>query len=523
MVDSYLENAMDYVQETFESANEWMKENDPLRFPEVAASCISVAIGDGPYANNDPGCISSGSGGGNVGASASSSYSGGGSDSFSSSSNGNSIGSGNYFMGTLEQDRDVYKSIVTSPEPLVFPEVKFESMFDHMDNMNGMPIPIPEQGNQNSNSKNTGGDAQGGGNSENSDVKDNDDVDYVKKTFGPKTSDFLGEWLTKNLGYTKVQGENKEGKQQEKKQCVTTNQILVFANAAYYNEQRVEEKILPAGNEQESKVFKTYEDKRLASKASVIVTKSGVPSFNIAGTANPTEEGLENFMKDALNDILIETNSLQGILKDRVDWYISRVEEYNKATGNKEPLILNGHSSGGIEALIVAGLRPDLVSQVNMVDSPGGYGIILKIMNADFKKADEVYKKVEVYNGNRNFVNSKGSHPAGKVIHHILADSHPIIEIIDKFRLKGDSLMLGSCHIDRLCSYKNGEYTVERLTDNVAKKDVAGYFGLPKGQIEAIDNKALSTEDLKKFENRASSKFKFKVNHGRSQEKQCAN
>ena len=37
-MDSYLENAMDYVQEAFESANQWMKENDPLRFPEVKAS-----------------------------------------------------------------------------------------------------------------------------------------------------------------------------------------------------------------------------------------------------------------------------------------------------------------------------------------------------------------------------------------------------------------------------------------------------------------------------------------------------
>eukprot|EP00639_Heterosigma_akashiwo_P002116 CAMPEP_0194574482 /NCGR_PEP_ID=MMETSP0292-20121207/10315_1 /TAXON_ID=39354 /ORGANISM="Heterosigma akashiwo, Strain CCMP2393" /LENGTH=82 /DNA_ID=CAMNT_0039426011 /DNA_START=239 /DNA_END=487 /DNA_ORIENTATION=- len=29
-MDSYLENAMGYVQETFESANVWMKENDPF-------------------------------------------------------------------------------------------------------------------------------------------------------------------------------------------------------------------------------------------------------------------------------------------------------------------------------------------------------------------------------------------------------------------------------------------------------------------------------------------------------------
>ena len=31
-MDGYLENAMDYVQETFESANEWMKENDPFYY-----------------------------------------------------------------------------------------------------------------------------------------------------------------------------------------------------------------------------------------------------------------------------------------------------------------------------------------------------------------------------------------------------------------------------------------------------------------------------------------------------------
>jgi hypothetical protein len=43
-MDSYLENAMDYVQETFESANEWMKENDPLKFPEVEAKESKLSL-----------------------------------------------------------------------------------------------------------------------------------------------------------------------------------------------------------------------------------------------------------------------------------------------------------------------------------------------------------------------------------------------------------------------------------------------------------------------------------------------
>jgi hypothetical protein len=38
-MDSYLENAMDYVQSTFENANEWLKAHDPLKFPEVDAVC----------------------------------------------------------------------------------------------------------------------------------------------------------------------------------------------------------------------------------------------------------------------------------------------------------------------------------------------------------------------------------------------------------------------------------------------------------------------------------------------------
>ena len=233
------------------------------------------------------------------------------------------------------------------------------------------------------------------------------------------------------------------------------------------------------------------------------------------------EEGLENYMRDSINNVLIGTNSLQGILKDRVDWYISRIEEYNKVTRNNEPLILNGHSSGGFEALIIAALRPDLVSQVNMVDSPGGYDMVLKLMNGDIAKANEVYKKVEIYNGNRDFVNSKGSHPPGKVIHHINSDEHQIKKIMSKYSDYGHTEILGRCHADNLCNYKNGEYTVERFKDDVTKKEIADYFGLSEGQIEAINNKELRAEDLAKFENRISSKFKFKVAHERSQEEQC--
>ncbi|MFK7760971.1 MAG: hypothetical protein AB8B46_02460 [Candidatus Midichloriaceae bacterium] len=427
---------------------------------------------------------------------------------------GNSFGSGDKFgtgtLGASEPKWEPYPSIDLS-KPQVLTEITFEreGMFDYMGNMKGAPqmlIPTPEQEGCNVNSECSGsGDTQGAGTGNTKQRTDSGDATNDGNSGGSEQGE----------------GDNKEQKQQEKKLCVTVNQKLVFANAGYYDKDVIKKDILPAGNEQDSKVFETYEDNRLASKASVIKTKNGASSFNIAGTANPTEEGLENFMRDAINDVLIGTNSVQGILKDRVDWYISSIEQYNKESGNTEPLILNGHSSGGIEALIIATLRPDLVSQVNMVDSPGGYNIVLKLVNGDVAKASAVYEKVEIYNGNRNFVNSKGSHPAGKVIHTIDISVHRIEKIIGAYKDYGDTQMLGSCHSDSLCNYSNGEYTVERFKDDVTKKDIAEHFGLSEEQIEAIDNKALSDEDLAKYKNRISSKFKFKVTHERNQEEQC--
>ena len=494
-MDGYLENAMDYVLETFESANEWMKENDFLKFPMVEANFNAYIHpnGGGVTVFLNPGTQSGPSfapsfGQNNNPASSSSMGGGGGSSNLFSSFGGNSFGSGDKFgastSGASEPKWEPYPLIDLS-KPQVLTEVNFY-MFDKMGNMGPQVI-------QNTN---TGSGSGGGGTSEQ----------------GTNTGDNAQN--CGNSGETSAEKEEKEWKE-----CIKVAQIFAFANAAYYKE------ALPKQNERGNpNVVETYEDKILGSKAAMIfqpIGAYGFDTFNIAGTADPMEEGIENFMRDSINDVLIGTNSLQGILKDRINWYISRIEEYNKVVGENEPIILNGHSSGGFEALIIAALRPDLVSQVNMVDSPGGYDIILKLMNGDIAKVNEVYKKVEIYNGNRNFVNSKGSHPPGKVIHHIPVDVHAIKEFARVLKASGSTEILGRCHTDNLCNYKNGEYTVERFKDDVTKKEIADYFGLSEGQIEAIDNKALSAEDLAKFENKISSKFKFKVAHERSQEEQC--
>ena len=137
-MDSYLENAMDYVQEAFESANQWMKENDPLRFPVVKASVWDALDNDREV--------------------------------------GRDRNEGRDYVrisiaGTMDSD---YKKGAYSRDPGEDRNARSDY----------------------SSSSSNGRDVI---------VIDNSDVDSVKKTFGPKTSEFLGEWLTEHLGYTTEQ------------------------------------------------------------------------------------------------------------------------------------------------------------------------------------------------------------------------------------------------------------------------------------------------------------------------------
>ena len=168
---------MDYVQSTFENANEWLKAHDPLRFPEVDAVCISVSVGGGPYVGGS-GC-NSGSGGNGLGASASSSSSYSHSSSYSSNSfsslgSGNSIGHGGVLnLPVLSvQDNPLLKMKTFEPTR-ISDNFGHINKFDHMGNIvNPNPnfpniyvnIPTPEQENQNANGDN----AQAGGSSEES-------------------------------------------------------------------------------------------------------------------------------------------------------------------------------------------------------------------------------------------------------------------------------------------------------------------------------------------------------------------
>lgn len=169
-MDSYLENAMDYVQSTFENANEWLKAHDPLRFPEVEAN-INVHIGPngltaipGRGAQSDPNFTPVFGHNNNP----TSSYSGGGGDSFSPFGSGNGIG-----HGSRINMPDINVPVVKPIEIKIPASTRIDYKFDHMGNIvNPNPnfpniyvnIPTPKQENQNANGDNT----QAGGSSEES-------------------------------------------------------------------------------------------------------------------------------------------------------------------------------------------------------------------------------------------------------------------------------------------------------------------------------------------------------------------
>lgn len=174
-MDSYLEDAMDYVQSTFENANEWIKENDPLRFPEVEAN-INVHIGPngltaipGRGTQSDPNFAPIFGHNNNP----TSSYSGGGGDSFSPFGSGNGIG-----YGSRIKMPDINVPVVKPIEIKIPESTRIDYKFDHMGNIVNpnfpnfpiyMPPSTPEQKNQNANGDNS----QTCGSSEESKQEDN--------------------------------------------------------------------------------------------------------------------------------------------------------------------------------------------------------------------------------------------------------------------------------------------------------------------------------------------------------------
>jgi hypothetical protein len=498
MTDNYLEDVVTNIQATLDSANEWLKTNDLLTFP-VAEAAFTIYLVSKPPSSHVGGHYHSSSSGSFV--SHSTNAFGQPTDKYGQAMPHDVFNKPTAPLGHyINHNNEVVP--VAKPDQIKIPGVEPFNMF----------APDPSLVH----------------------VFGNPSVDiatsspqrfvYPSEIQNVGTGDNTGQVLGSDYSLSENNNLNAEDKRhgetkvekQGKKQCIPANQKFVFANAAYYEGDYLKNKL-----ESGSELIETYKDETLASKASIIKAKNGTPSFNIAGTANPTEEGISNFMRDCANDILIGTNNLQGVLKDRINWYIGKIEEYNRASGNKEPLILNGHSAVGSEALIVATLRPDLVSQVNMIDSPGGYDMVLRLVSGDTEKANEVYQKVEIYNGNKNFVNSIGSHPPGKVIYHIDVDKHGIVEFPEAYANKEVKKVLGRCHSDKLCNYANGGYIIERLKENVAKREISEHFGISEQQIEVIDNKSLTSEGIKKFKNWSGSKFKAKITHEEEGYTQC--
>ena len=297
----------------------------------------------------------------------------------------------------------------------------------------------------------------------------------------------IGQALEKNnieLKESPIPKDKLDAKNENTKK-LTPNQKLVFADAGYYEEEEAKN-TLKKGGEENSKVIYVFTDKKQGSNGVIIENGRGVLSYNVAGTHPPTwdKDDIREFVKDLPTDTRILFNSLDGDLKYRTYEIISNIEKYNKETGNNQPLILNGHSAGGPPAFFAGLLRPDLIREVNKVDSPGVYKMALELYNGDTKKAQEAYKNVNIYNANKNLINSVGDHAPGKMAYNINADKHAADKIRKSYEKMGSTQILARCYTS-LCNYKNGEYTVRVQNDKFATEaSVAEYYGVRDDQVK---------------------------------------
>lgn len=96
---------------------------------------------------------------------------------------------------------------------------------------------------------------------------------------------------------------------------------------------------------------------------------------------------------------------------DRLKWHKQNIERFNKETGNKLPFVVNGHSAGGSEAIGLSAIAPELVTQVNAVNTPGAQAMLEHMFSGNKVAVDNVLSKVNVYNRGRDLVGQWGDIP----------------------------------------------------------------------------------------------------------------
>ena len=299
-----------------------------------------------------------------------------------------------------------------------------------------------------------------------------------------------GSCSTDEIYYTSTESpitKDKLDAKNENTKKLTPNQKIVFADAGYEKKTINIKNMLKEGGEKNSKIVKIFTNTEQGSNAVIIQNSEGVLSYNVAGTHPSSIKvgDVKETLKDLETDFYITTDQFKGDLKYRADEIAHNIVQFNQETGNKQRIVVNGHSAGGPPALFAMASNPDLIKEVNMIDSPGVYSMLIKFYGGDIIKAQAMYQNVEIYNANRNLVNSVGDHPPGKLIHHIESDYHKADGIRRHYMDYGSTLMLGRCHMNTACSYQNGEYTIIKSVPTT-KSNIAEYYGVNENQVQVV-------------------------------------
>ena len=216
----------------------------------------------------------------------------------------------------------------------------------------------------------------------------------------------------------------------------------------------------------------------------------------VLGTSNPAEDPA-GFVKDIPNLFHIASNNLDGIINERYEILHNHLkDEFTK--NNNKPLIVEGHSAGGLEVLILLKKNPEMIKNIILIDPPRLMHFATKLYGDEAKaRALLNSDKVTIISAKPNFINAGSYFPDTKVI-TVNVDNHAKDAIMKAYNEKNRYNSFGYCYLPGvLCTYEDKhiiitEYNYVRHTADYITESLK----IPNSEVREVDIKELQDRNL---------------------------
>lgn len=127
--------------------------------------------------------------------------------------------------------------------------------------------------------------------------------------------------------------------------------------------------------------------------------------------------------------------------------------------------------------------RPNLVRELNMIDSPGE-SVIRKIIQPHNNK--ELYSKVNVINTDPGIINTVGTHSNFANTYIVRCDSHKLDKIIEAYKQNGAFKVSSEFFNAEGWLDANGNYYYQEKNLAFSEDDVAKRFGISVEKVRDV-------------------------------------